>query len=309
MALSKRYHWSLNWMLRPPLHFEDPRREHGLLVLNHECNIQAVLIPDLCRALQPTHPALAAMHTLSAAFSSPEALRAFRMKSGRLFTDWLASHSPPDKHSRESHQWHGWEAWHACTASNDKVVRRYKTEGDPGAFTPCYRKPAQADLWDDAINTFLLPLVPALMATRELLPENVRPKWLSDIGLHGTGMTYIGMNVLPGKEWGLEQFTWEGTFDPRSGEHHGIHIHRDKNNPRGKLSAILVLGAFKGFWQFLLPYGLSIACPAMGVLWADDSDMLHAVGPGSGCRISIVVTNHEWAETGVRKEDNKAWEK
>ena len=83
LALSKKYHWSLNWMLRPPLHFEDPLREHGLLVLNHEGNTQAVLIPDLCRALQPTHPALAAMHTLSAAFSSPEALK--KARCGAVF--------------------------------------------------------------------------------------------------------------------------------------------------------------------------------------------------------------------------------
>ena len=294
-------------MLSPPLHFEDPSHEHSLLVLNHKCNIQAVLFPDICKVLKPTHPALAAMHVLSAAFSSPESLRAFRMSSGRLFTDWLAAHSPPDKHSLESKQWHGWESWHACGNANGKVVRERTSKDGPGTFEPTYRKPSQTDLWDDAINTFLIPNVAALMACRDLLPEGVRPKWLSDLGLHGTGMTYIGMNVLPGQEWGLDQFTWEGTFDPRTGEHHGIHIHRDKNNPRGKLAAILVLGAFKGFWQFLMPYGLSIACPAMGVLWADDSDMLHAVGPGSGCRISIVVTNHEWAETGVRREDNKVW--
>jgi hypothetical protein len=307
VAFSKKCKWTLNWMLRPPLHFEDPSREHGLLVLNHKHDIQALLIPDLCKVLPPLHPALAKMNELHAAFSSPESLRNFRMHSGVLFTEWLAAHSPPDKHSRESVQSHQYEAWHACTAANKTVVVDVKNPatGDPGTFRPVYHKPDNSGLWDDAMNTFLHPLVPALCASRALLPEGVRPKWLVDIGLHGTGMHYIGLNVTPSVEWGLEQFTWEGTFDPKTGQHHGIHIHRDKNNTRGKLCAICVLGSFQGFWQFLLPYGLSIACPAMGVLWADDSNMLHAVGPGSGCRISIVVANHEWAETGVRREDGK----
>mmetsp|Transcript_24872 Transcript_24872/g.49924 ORF Transcript_24872/g.49924 Transcript_24872/m.49924 type:complete len:217 (-) Transcript_24872:1452-2102(-) len=205
-------------MLRPPLHFEDPSHEHSLLVLNHKCNTQAVLFPDVCKVLTPTHPALAAMHALSAAFTSQESLRAFCMHSGRLFTEWLADHSPPDKHSLESVQWHGYEAWHACTNANGIVVQERKTKDGPGTFTPIYHKPSQADLWDDAIKTFLLPNLAALMATRDLLPESVCPKWLSNLGLHGTGMTYIGMNVLPGREWGLGQFTWEGTFDPSTGE-------------------------------------------------------------------------------------------
>ena len=38
-------------------------------------------------------------------------------------------------------------------------------------------------------------------------------------------------------------------------------------------------------------------------LWADSSDLLHAVTPGSGFRISVVLVNYEWAETGVRPED------
>jgi hypothetical protein len=61
-------------------------------------------------------------------------------------------------------------------------------------------------------------------------------------------------------------------------------VHRDRNNMRGKLGAILALGAFDGFFQHLLPYGLSVACPHMGLLWADTSDLLHAVGSGTGCR-------------------------
>ena len=55
--------------------------------------------------------------------------------------------------------------------------------------------------------------------------------------------------------------------------------------------------------QLLMPYGLTVACPHMGLLWADSSDLLHAVTPGSGFRISVVLCNHEWAETGVRPED------
>ena len=57
--------------------------------------------------------------------------------------------------------------------------------------------------------------------------------------------------------------------------------------------------------QLLVPYGLGIGCPHMGLLWGDTSDVLHAVGEGEGCRISIVLCNHEWAETGVRPDDGK----
>lgn len=77
-----------------------------------------------------------------------------------------------------------------------------------------------------------------------------------------------------------------------------MYCHRDKNNMRGKLGAIMVVGAFKGFHQLL-----TVACPHMGLLWADSSDLLHAVTPGSGFRISVVLVNYEWAETGVRPED------
>lgn len=292
-------------MLKPPLHFLDVSREHGLLVLNHELQWQAVLIPDLRRALPALHPALQAMNALTTAFASETNLASFRMHSGKLFPDWLSEFPLPDKHSLDSVQWHAYESHHACTSANGTVVQATASGGDPGTFRPVYHKPHKAELWADAVSTFLHPLVEALNATRDWLPEAVRLKILEDIGLHGTGCNYIGMNVTPSKSWGVGQFTWEGTFDPRTGEHHGIHIHRDKNNMRGKLCAICVLGAFQGFWQFLLPYGLSIATLPMGVLWADDSDMLHAVGPGSGCRISIVVANHQWAETGVRPEDGK----
>jgi len=297
----------INWMLRPPVHFEDPSRAHGLLVLNQELRTQAVLMPDLRRALPAGHEALPEMNRLHDAFACAESLRPFTMKSGMTFADWLNAHKNPDKHSKESVQFHGYEAHHACTAANGRVVQTKRCGDDPGTFSPLYHKPRgkMGELWDDAVQTFLTPILAALVASRNMLPEDVRPKWLEDIGLHGTGCHYIGLNVTPGKEWGVDQFTWEGTFDPKTGEHHGIHVHHDQNNVIGKMSAIIVLGAFKGFWQFLMPYGLSIGTLPMGCLWADDSEMLHGVGPGSGCRVSIVVANHDWSENGGIKRDGK----
>ena len=64
-----------------------------------------------------------------------------------------------------------------------------------------------------------------------------------------TGCSYVGLNVLPDKRWGLDQFTWEGTYDESTGKHHGIHVHTDTNNMRGKLGAIIPLGSFSGFFQ------------------------------------------------------------
>ena len=185
----------INWMLRPPVHFEDPSRAHGLLVLNHELRTQAVLVPDLRRALPAGHEALPEMNRLHDAFACAESLRTFTMKSGMTFADWLNAHKNPDKHSKESVQFHGYEAHHACTAANGRVVQTKRCGDDPGTFSPLYHKPRgkMGELWDDAVQTFLTPILAALVASRNMLPEDVRPKWLEDIGLHGTGCHYIGL--------------------------------------------------------------------------------------------------------------------
>ena len=69
------------------------------------------------------------------------------------------------------------------------------------------------------------------------------------------------------------------------------------------MAAVWALGNFQGFHQFMQPYGLDLATQHMGLLWGDFTDMLHGVQPGSGCRLSWVLANHEWVETGVRRED------
>lgn len=194
-----------------------------------------------------------------------------------------------------------------------------------------FREPAgREELWRDAMETFLRPLLPAIHASRLMLPEAVRPAWQSQWNAWQTGCTYVGLNVTPDLSWDLPNFTWEGTYDEATGKHHGIRewaeclpyslprvgvchlhcmfdsrrmcsdVHIDQNNAEGKLGAIIPLGAFEGFFQHMLPYAISIACPHLGVLWADTSKLLHCVSEGSGCRISLVVCNHEFGETGFR---------
>ena len=152
-------------MLRPPIHFEDPSREHGLLVLNHELSTQAVLVPDMRCALPVGHCALPEINKLHDAFASAESLCTFRMKSGMTFPEWLRKHKNPDQHSLDSVQFHEWEAWHACSSANGSVVVTKRCGDDPGAFKPTHHKPTgvMGELWDDAIKTFLIPLILSLI--------------------------------------------------------------------------------------------------------------------------------------------------
>jgi len=305
LGLSKANDWKLNWLLRPPLHFRGTVTTKVLLLLTHELKMGALLVPDICRALPATHPALAEMQRLKTEFGSAERIASFRMRSGNLFSDWLRAHGRPDKHSTHAHQYHAREAYHVCTAANGLVVRDKKHGDDPGTVRAIHSAPSDG-LWQDAMDTFLHPLLAALQALRVALPEEVRPVWVNEMyDVQSTGCSYVGLNITPSKCWGLDQFTWEGTFDPKTGRHHGIHVHRDHNNARKKMGYIAVLGHFDGFNQLLLPYGTSIACPHMGVLLADTSDVLHAVSEGTGCRVSVVVCNHEFVETGIRRCDGK----
>ena len=299
MALSRAHDWQLNWMLKPPLHFDGQIGRSGLVLIDHKLRCQAFLIPSVPRCLHARHPALQRLQELDVAFQSPSHARTFKMSSGRTFWDWLQCHALPDQHSRDSVQFHVWHAWHVCSAANGVVVT------GPGEVTPCLHVPRQEDLWLDAVETFLRPLLPAVHAVRDMLPPELRPVWVSRWAALETGFQYVGLNVVAGRDWGLQQFTWEGTFDHSSGHHHGIHVRVDRNNAVGKLGCVCVLGNFCGFLQHLLPYGLSIHCPHLGMLWGDTSWLLHAVSPGAGIRLSWVLCNHAWVETGVRGEDGK----
>ena len=267
------------------------------------------MIPDLRRALSETHQAVARLNEISTAMSTLDGCKAFQMESGMPFMYWLSAHSSADKHSLESVQWHQWESWHATTAANRAVVtRKQGTWGrdDVGEVTLVHAVPQPFHLWDDGMNTFLKPYNEAFQAYRDMIPEELRPvRVQEEWDVRGTGCNYVGMNVTPSAELGLEQFCFPGTCKPDTHEHHGIHVHRDKNNKRGKMGFIGVLGCFKGFFQFMVPYGISIACPSMGLLCGDTSDMLHSVLPGSGVRISLVVCNHQYVEDGVREWDRK----
>ena len=305
LAVSKANGWQLNWMLRPPLLYEAADPDSPLVLLDHEHRCGGLLLPDMTRSLPPTSPQVAALESIRNSFATAEGMQSFRMCSGMTFMEWLKAHSDPDQHSIDSRQHHQWQAWHVSTAANAQVVVRRRSGTDPGAVRPVLHMPEQPDLWSDAMETFVRPMLEVLQLQRRLLPAEVQPAWMREWESLGTGFQYVGMNVTPSREWAVEQFTWEGTYDTMSGRHHGIHVHRDKNNARRKLGAIAVLGHFTGFHQLLVPYGLSIACPHMGVLWADTSDVLHSVSQGSGCRLSFVFANHEWAETGRRPEDGK----
>ena len=160
-------------------------------------------------------------------------------------------------------------------------------------------------MWDDFIDTFITPLIPTIRAMWEHLPQEERPTWSEMYGVGGTGFTYIGLNLLLSPDVGCDNVTFEGTYNPQTREHYGICVHRDKNNARRKLGIIITLGCFKGFGQFMLPWGVQIDAGHMSLLWVDDSDILHAVLPGVGTRMSIVLFNHEWVETGVRRDDLK----
>ena len=309
--LSHGVQWKLNWMLRPPLAYRvdhaASERDH-LILFNHEWHVQAVLVPDILRGLHTEHPSMDALRRLGGALGTREGIEQFRMSNGQLFTHWLQGAKAPDSHSKESRQFHAWKAWHVCTSANEHVVVGHKTNEDAGSVRPLLHTHHQEEMWDVAMNTFLKPALPSIMAYISALPPECRPASMSRWGVEGTGCQYVGLNITPSRSYGVDNLTWEGTFNTRTGEHHGIHVHRDKNNVRGKVGAIFVLGAFDGFEQLLVPYGLSIACPHMGLLLCDSSDLLHGVSPGSGCRISIVICNHEWAETGVRPEDGKVVE-
>jgi hypothetical protein len=128
----------------------------------------------------------------------------------------MAQHAAPDKHSLESVQWHEWEAWHVCSSANGEVMT-----GDH-EVTPIKHVPRQRDLWQDAIDTFVKPVLPAVLIMRDLLPPEVRTQVATQRESQGTEMQYIGLNILASKECGCEQFVWEGTCNPKTGEHYGI---------------------------------------------------------------------------------------
>ena len=218
------------------------------------------------------------------------------MASGMLFTSWVQMWGAPDRYSRESFHLHQWEGWHTCTCP--KVMHA-------DGVAPAHHTPKQTGLWEDFISTFINPLIPTIEAMRERLPEEERPTRQERYGIQGTGFSYLGMNLMSSREQGYTNVTFDGTFNPTTNEHYGICVHRDKNNAKRKLGIVLTFGNFSGFEQFQVPFGVRVASKHMSMLWVDDSDMLHAVLPGSGTRMSVVLFNHEWVETGVRPEGKK----
>ena len=291
IELSKKNDNSLHWMLRPPLRFRPlasascAAEEHMLLLLNHELEMVGVLIPNITRALHATHPAMRRMREVGDLMATTEGIGALRMASGRRFVEWMGAHQAADKHSQEEMNIHDWEAWHVCTAANEHVVTQRKSGDDPGAVTPIKHVPRDEALWRDAVHTFVTPFLPAILATRDMLPPSVRPRVMKKWQSCETEMQYVGINFMPSKEMGWEQFCWEGVCNPRTGEHQGIAVHPDKNNAEGKLALVLVFGCFEGFAQLLVPFGVAVDCPNLGALWMEFR-ALHAVFPGSGCRIS-----------------------
>lgn len=208
------------------------------------------------------------------------------MASGMPFIEWCLKYPPPNKRSEDSRQLHEFEAWHCPKANNGASVTKKKTTHDPGTCYPYYSIPVgqgREELWEDAMRTILEPLLPLIEASRAMLPPGCRPRVLQDgdggvgcFGVRGTGCSYLGLNITPSADWGFDAFSFAGTCDDDGG-HFGIHVHHDANNAQHKLGLVAVLGTFEGFEQLLVPFGLGIKTTNGGLLWVDDSRMLHGV--------------------------------
>lgn len=122
------------------------------------------------------------------------------------------------------------QGWHTLRLAWQKTLGTKKTKRKAGTCHPARHVPAKKpELLQDLIDTLLKPLLPAIHASREMLPEEVRPKWMTEYGESSTGCSYVGVNVTPDRRWNLDNFTWEGTYDEATGNHHGIRASASSN--------------------------------------------------------------------------------
>lgn len=311
----EKYKFRLSWVENMPIKVrpaENPTRL--FILLNHEGNCGGIFISSLL-LYASTYDHKRCIGKLLDSFSSEEKIKSLFLpividgkKSSRTLGELLLDVKNPTKHSKDSLQFHEYEAWHCCKSANQYVVVARKKGSIPPSIKPLHHSPTgKVGHLFNALLDFILPKIfPILLQSYMELPEEIRPRDArrSGFGIRGLPFTYIGLNICPSLEFGAGNgMTFAGTFDPVKGHHYGIHVHRDKNNSLGKVGAIFTLGSFQGFSQHLLPYGVEIECPNGGLLWADTSDLMHAVGKGTGFRISIVFCNHHWFDFGFRRCD------
>lgn len=113
------------------------------------------------------------------------------------------------------------QGWHALSMAWQKTKGRKKTAKRAGTCYASYSE-ANSELITDVLNTILPIIMPAIKASRDMLPSDVRPKQMTTWSTCETGCSYLGVNITPDRSWGLENFTWDGTFDELTGKHHGI---------------------------------------------------------------------------------------
>ena len=285
------------------LHFDV---RHGPVVLskgeapwtNEDRGLQIMAVPDFRELFPPDHEFRVALRGLEHAFGSWEALRAHRLNSDFTVQQAMDAYGKPTSHSNNFRHFHDWTACHALSIAGRAVrVRR-------GVIHPRFSEPDGKAAFRALFDGLVAPILPFVWYARfQLVPARYWSTHPDGAEVYSSGWTYVGINFFADGRHCEEAPGFAAWFDPGTLLSHGLHYHGDRGNTRFRFGAVVVMGNFEYFHQHYPAFNCTLYTPGWCLLLGDYSDLWHAVGPGTGFRVSITLFDHEVCTFGVRSQD------
>ena len=296
---------------------------------------QVMAVPDFRNVYPPKHRYRKALRGLEYAFSSWERLRAHRLNAEFTVAEAMATYRKPTSHSKNFEHFHDWTACHALSVAAQAVI----VSKEDGVIKPRFSEPDGKRAFRALFDGLIAPILPFVWEVRRrLVPARYWPWHPQQAEVYNSGFTYVGLNVfmdghyadaapgfaawymgmpLPPPSTSLPSpshlpptsLSSPSTslcacrYDSETMEANGLHYHGDRGNTRFKFGAVVVMGSFQHFHQHYPAFGCTMFTPGWCMLVGDYSDLWHAVGPGSGYRVSITLFDHEVCTFGVRSQD------
>ena len=210
----------------------------------------------------------------------------------------MDAYRKPTTHSANFEHFHDWTACHALSIAGRAVLVKR------GVIHPRFSAPDGKAAFRALFDGLVAPILPFVWYARfQLVPARYWSSHPEGAEVYSSGFTYVGLNFFLDGNYKTEAPGFAAWFDPDTMLANGLHYHGDRGNTRFKFGAVVVMGTFEYFHQHYPAFGCPIYTPGWSMLFGDYSDLWHAVGPGSGFRVSITLFDHDVCTFGVRPQD------